>query len=649
MSHLHSVYDTDKHFVIDPITRNISTESDKLVLARYDHNSERFTFEIPRYIEGHDMFECNQIEIHADNIGKINSECNSDVYTVDDKQLSPDDANIVIFSWLISRAFTQIVGKLSFSIDFACIAEDGVEEYSWGTNNFDKVSINNRIHNTQKVIEEHSDFVGIMQGRYDELAKRSATKEEVGQLSEENAELKGDLVNKTSGQIEGILVKDSSVNIDGTIEEYEGWSRTNYIDVSQYSILKLYVPMNIRYACWFKEDKTDVVIPIITITKGEILLFVPSNAKYLMISDSTENMENVTISVYKTKSDELKNSIDGKKIDVVYSELGYIQYGKVKTGNRWYATDFLDIPDNLYIESDGTEEDSAYNAFYDENKNYISSFNSHGRYIKVPDNAKFMRLSTLNSNEQRVYSRNREFLKVCSFNVGLWTNGIADNARVPDDDVSTESIKLRRFLGGMNADFMLCQEATHEFDKSYKIDAYEYCFKNNFPFYWKTSSRDASGQARQFLFSGKRELKNVTYHDYQCESTRGYVTFESDIGGRNVTFIGCHLSTESSSDGIRQQEMTELANVLEKCEYGILCGDFNAFSIEEFTTHFSDFNLSNHGHYGDFNTWPVEGWTTWNHCLDNIITTKNIKIVNVYMGEIAMSDHKPLISELLIN
>lgn len=163
MSHLHSVYDTDKHFVIDPITRNISTESDKLVLTRYDHNSERFTFEIPRYIEGHDMFECNQIEIHADNISKNKSECNSDVYTVDDKQLSPDDENIVIFSWLISRAFTQIVGKLNFSIDFACIAEDGIEEYSWGTNDFEKVKINDRTHNTQKVMEEHSDFVGRME------------------------------------------------------------------------------------------------------------------------------------------------------------------------------------------------------------------------------------------------------------------------------------------------------------------------------------------------------------------------------------------------------------------------------------------------------------------------------------------------------
>lgn len=185
LSHLHSVYDTDKHFIIDPITRNIFTESDKLVLTRYDHNSERFTFEIPRYVEGHDMFECNQIEIHADNISKNKSECNSDVYTVDDKQLSPDDENIVIFSWLISRAFTQIVGKLNFSIDFACIAEDGVEEYSWGTNDFEKVKINDRTHNTQKVMEEHSDFVGHMeQIAEDALEKIAKYDENIGKIVE---------------------------------------------------------------------------------------------------------------------------------------------------------------------------------------------------------------------------------------------------------------------------------------------------------------------------------------------------------------------------------------------------------------------------------------------------------------------------------
>lgn len=456
--------------------------------------------------------------------------------------------------------------------------------------------------------------------------------------------LKKDIVDKQSGQIKGLLVKDSYVDKDGTFSEYAGWSRTNYIDVSQYSVLTLNTPMTIRYGVWFKEDKTTVVFPIVTTTKGEIELFVPLDAKYLVLSDSTANMEKITISVKRRKSDNL--DFDGKRIDINYIVNGYLENGNLLKGDRWVATDYIEIPKNLYIVSDGTEEDNAYNAFYDENKVYISSFNTKGKYIKVPDKAKYMRLSTLNSNEQRVYTRIPLLLKVGSFNVGLWTDGKSSNARVDPAKVKEESIKLRRFLGNTNFDFLLCEEATHEFDKEYKIDAYEYCFKNNLPFHWKTN--EGSIQVRQFLLTGKYELINVTYHDYECESTRGYVTFECNIGGRNITFVVCHLSLESSSDGIRQKEMQELANILKKCEYGILCGDFNAFSIDEFTTHFSEFNLSNHGYYGDFNTWPVTGWESWNHCLDNIITTKSIKITNVLMGEIAMSDHKPLIAEVEI-
>lgn len=456
-----------------------------------------------------------------------------------------------------------------------------------------------------------------------------------------------DLVSKSDGQIQGLLVKDSYVKTDGTIAEYIGWSRTNYIDVSQYSLLSLSVPAEIRYGVWLKEDKSTVIFPIITTTKGNITLFVPLDAKYLIISGLTDNMKNTRIYVKRRKSDNL--NFNEKRVNVNYIVNGYIQYGKLKKGDRWVATDYMEIPKNLYIESDGTEEDNAYNAFYDENKVYISSFNTKGKYIKVPDNAKYMRLSTLNSNEQRVYTRNPLLLKIGSFNVGIWTDGKSSNARVDPANVKAEGIKLRRFLGNTNFDFLLCEEATHEFDKDYKIDAYEYCFKNNLPFYWKTkSSTEGSPQVREFLLTGKYELTNVTYHDYECESTRGYVTFECNISGRNITFIACHLSTESSSDGIRQQEMNELANILKNCEYGVLCGDFNAFSIDEFTTHFSEFNLSNHGYYGDFNTWPVPGWESWNHCLDNIITTQSIKITNVLMGEIAMSDHKPLIAEIEI-
>ena len=67
--HKHPVYDTDTHFVIDPITRVVSNpESKKTILMQNDHNSERFSFEITRYIEGHDLTLSDKVEIHYANV-----------------------------------------------------------------------------------------------------------------------------------------------------------------------------------------------------------------------------------------------------------------------------------------------------------------------------------------------------------------------------------------------------------------------------------------------------------------------------------------------------------------------------------------------------------------------------------------------------
>ena len=56
MSHNHNVIDTDAHYKIDGITRTIvNIDETKRELVQNDHNSERFTFEIPRYVDGHDF------------------------------------------------------------------------------------------------------------------------------------------------------------------------------------------------------------------------------------------------------------------------------------------------------------------------------------------------------------------------------------------------------------------------------------------------------------------------------------------------------------------------------------------------------------------------------------------------------------------
>ena len=144
MAHLHSVYDSDRHFQINPTTRAIRNESTKNSIMQFDHNSERLTFELPRYIEEHDMSSCNRVEVHYLNIG-TGGQKNEGVYEVDDLQISPHDNSVVICSWLIPESATQLAGSLNFLLRFACVAEDGTIKYAWHTEIYRKISVSKSI------------------------------------------------------------------------------------------------------------------------------------------------------------------------------------------------------------------------------------------------------------------------------------------------------------------------------------------------------------------------------------------------------------------------------------------------------------------------------------------------------------------------
>lgn len=160
LSHIHSVYDTDTHFKIDATTRVVkNTPETKVMIVQHDHNSERFTFEIPRYVDGHDMSSCNVVQVHyinTDATGK--GVYNKGIYEVDDLQISPDDDNVVICSWLISGNATQYVGKLSFVIRFACTT-GGVVDYAWNTATHSNVHISSGINNGNEIAEEYVDIL----------------------------------------------------------------------------------------------------------------------------------------------------------------------------------------------------------------------------------------------------------------------------------------------------------------------------------------------------------------------------------------------------------------------------------------------------------------------------------------------------------
>ena len=133
MAHQHPVKDTDLHFVIDPVTRVVKNNSGKIVIMQHDHQSEIFTFELPRYIDTHDMSLSDTVRVHYINIGTSSKYTPvSGVYEVNDLQVDATNENLVTCSWTLTNNATQLEGTLNFIIRFSCLTGDTID-YSWST------------------------------------------------------------------------------------------------------------------------------------------------------------------------------------------------------------------------------------------------------------------------------------------------------------------------------------------------------------------------------------------------------------------------------------------------------------------------------------------------------------------------------------
>lgn len=158
MAHIHSVYDNDTHFKIDNVTRAIINTTEKVILMQHDHNSERFSFEIPRYIDGHDMSLCNKVEVHYNNIKSDKTETNKGIYEVTDLQISPDADDVVICSWLISQNATKYAGSLNFVLRYACLTDSTID-YQWFTDIHKGITVSESIHNTETIATDYADIL----------------------------------------------------------------------------------------------------------------------------------------------------------------------------------------------------------------------------------------------------------------------------------------------------------------------------------------------------------------------------------------------------------------------------------------------------------------------------------------------------------
>lgn len=158
MQHIHSVVDTDTRFVIDPIRKIAKNTSKKTTIVQYSHNSERVTFEIPRYVEGHDMSLCTCVEVHYLNIDAKTKEHNSGLYESQDLQIDPADPEKVIFTWLISENGTQLAGLLNFSLWFLC-KENGVITFNWPTLTNSELVVGAGTKTSNLVLSDYVDII----------------------------------------------------------------------------------------------------------------------------------------------------------------------------------------------------------------------------------------------------------------------------------------------------------------------------------------------------------------------------------------------------------------------------------------------------------------------------------------------------------
>lgn len=183
MAHTHYITDSDRHFIIDPITRSVTSNSEKIKLIQRDHNSERLTFTCPRFIEGHDMSLCDSILVQYTNTDKRTKEESCDVYSVNDVKLSADKS-MIEFSWLISETATRYVGPLKFLIEFICIGKENAVVYSWHTDIFKEISIGAGMHNEDAIIKKYPDVLSQLKEKIDSIGdiKDYAKKTEIPKI-----------------------------------------------------------------------------------------------------------------------------------------------------------------------------------------------------------------------------------------------------------------------------------------------------------------------------------------------------------------------------------------------------------------------------------------------------------------------------------
>ncbi len=237
-------------------------------------------------------------------------------------------------------------------------------------------------------------------------------------------------------------------------------------------------------------------------------------------------------------------------------------------------------------------------------------------------------------------------LRVGVYNVGHFNQGRLGGYQDNGIHAKAQMQNWKEWIGKQGMDIFGLVEWNHYFDRDSTMLANDELL---YPFYTNVYF----GDRNRWIYNGiatNYHLDNIRQKRWFGE----YYALLADlkVGKKVITIISTHIPWQKDW---HVPALDSLMLELKKYEYVICMGDINALDNEQLRFQKEGFNIANGGHLGWFGTAAGnnrangrrEGPDT---NIDNIITSKNIKIMNVSAPYTGLNDldHLPIFADLTI-
>jgi endonuclease/exonuclease/phosphatase family metal-dependent hydrolase len=250
----------------------------------------------------------------------------------------------------------------------------------------------------------------------------------------------------------------------------------------------------------------------------------------------------------------------------------------------------------------------------------------------------FLSCSSSDDNKDETIETTK--MHIGTYNVGHFNCGKLGGYQGDDSDV--QLAKWNTWITQQAFDIFVVNEWNKYFDKNSTIDATASLLTPNFKNVY-------FGPLHTWIYNGI-----LTNYDVDKISVR-YVVWSEDyyaliaeinINNHVLTVMSTHIPWQTAT---HTSSLNKMITEMKKHDNLICMGDMNALDSEQLNFVTEGFNIANGGDEGFFRT-ASNPATTSNYSIDNIITTKNIKISNVSAPVTGLSDndHNPLEADVEI-